>query len=184
LINIQLKMITSLAVFCGSKNGINGLYAEHAEQLGKLMAENNLRMIYGGGRNGIMGVIADAVMKHKGKVTGIIPHLLIEWESQHESITELLIAEDMHIRKKKMYELCDAAIILPGGFGTLDELFEMLTWNQLSIHDKKIFLLNSAGFFDHLIAHMDKLQQEGFLYESAKERITVLTDPGELLQHI
>jgi uncharacterized protein (TIGR00730 family) len=176
--------ITSLAVFCGSKNGVNTLYAQHAGQLGKLMAENNIKMIYGGGRNGIMGVVADAVMQHKGKVTGIIPHLLIEWETQHESITELLVADDMHIRKKKMYELCDAAIILPGGFGTLDELFEMLTWNQLSIHEKKIFILNSGGFFDHLITHIDKLQEEGFLYETAKERMTVLTDPEELFQYL
>jgi len=177
-------MISSLAVFCGSKNGTNNIYANQAEQLGQLMAENNIKMIYGGGRNGIMGVVADAVMKHHGKVTGIIPHLLIEWETQHESITELLIADDMHIRKKKMYELCDAAIILPGGFGTLDELFEMLTWNQLSIHDKRIFLLNSAGFFDHLIAHIDKLQQEGFLYETAKERITVLEEPLQLMKFL
>jgi uncharacterized protein (TIGR00730 family) len=177
-------MITSLAVFCGSKNGIDGLYAQHAGQLGKIMAENDIKMIYGGGRNGIMGVVANAVMGHHGKVTGVIPHLLIEWESQHEEITELIIADDMHIRKKKMYELCDAAIILPGGFGTLDEFFEMLTWNQLSIHDKRIFILNSAGFFDHLIAHIDKLQREGFLYEAAKDRLTVIKEPGELLHHL
>jgi uncharacterized protein (TIGR00730 family) len=176
-------MIRSLAVFCGSKEGNNSIYASHARQLGILMAANNIKMIYGGGRNGIMGMVADAVMEHKGKVTGIIPHLLIEWEHQHESISELLIAEDMHIRKKKMYELCDAAIILPGGFGTLDELFEMLTWNQLSIHDKKIFILNSAGFYDHLLSHIDRLQQEGFLYATAKERITVLSDPEELLSY-
>jgi uncharacterized protein (TIGR00730 family) len=177
-------MIFSLAVFCGSKNGIDGVYKQHAEQLGRIMAENNIKMIYGGGRNGIMGVIADSVMKAQGKVTGIIPGILLEWEAQHKEITELIIADDMHMRKKKMYELCDAAIILPGGFGTLDELFEMLTWNQLSIHDKRIFILNSAGFFDHLIAHIDKLQQEGFLYETAKDRITVLEEPSELLHHL
>ncbi|MER3499587.1 MAG: TIGR00730 family Rossman fold protein [Chitinophagaceae bacterium] len=177
-------MITSLAVFCGSKIGKKEIYAHHAEKLGKLMAEKNIQMIYGGGRNGIMGVVADAVMKKNGKVTGIIPHLLIEWETQHDSITELMIAEDMHIRKKKMYELCDAAIILPGGFGTLDELFEILTWNQLSIHDKQIFILNSAGFYDDLLRHIDKLYNEGFLYDAAKERITVLSDPVELLNYL
>jgi uncharacterized protein (TIGR00730 family) len=174
--------ITSLAVFCGSKDGIDGLYIKHAQQLGKLMAENNIRMIYGGGSSGLMGVIADAVMQNNGKVTGIIPHVLVEWERQHHGITELIVADDMHVRKKKMYELCDAAIILPGGFGTLDELFEMLTWNQLSIHDKKIFILNSAGFFDHLLAHIDRLEQQGFLYETAIERITVISDPLELFQ--
>jgi uncharacterized protein (TIGR00730 family) len=176
--------ITSLAVFCGSKNGTNDVYATHAQQLGKLMADNNLKMIYGGGSTGIMGMVADAVMQHNGKVTGIIPHILVEWEHQHRSITELIIADDMHVRKKKMYELCDAAIILPGGFGTLDELFEMLTWNQLSIHDKRIFILNSDGFFDHLLAHIDLLEKQGFLYETAKERITILSEPGELIVHI
>ena len=176
--------ITSLAVFCGSKNGIDEIYRQHAQQLGKLMAGNNIKMIYGGGRNGIMGMVADAVMKHNGKVTGIIPHVLVEWEHQHDGITELIIADDMHVRKKKMYELCDAAIILPGGFGTLDELFEMLTWNQLSIHDKRIFILNSDGFFDHLIAHIDRLEKHGFLYETAKERITVLDEPLQLVQYL
>ena len=177
-------MISSLAVFCGSKNGKGELYINHAEQLGKLMAENNIQMIYGGGRVGIMGVVADAVMNNRGKVVGVIPSVLVEWEHQHKGITELIIADDMHIRKKKMYELCDAAIILPGGFGTLDELFEMLTWNQLAIHDKRIFILNSAGFFDHLIAHINRLEAEGFLYETAKERITILNQPSDLLQHL
>lgn len=175
--------IRSLAVFCGSRNGIDGVYADHAQQLGKIMAEKNVEMIYGGGSTGIMGVVADAVMENNGKVTGIIPHILVEWEHQHRGITKLIIADDMHERKKKMYELCDAAIILPGGFGTLDEFFEMLTWNQLSIHDKKIFILNSAGFFDHLLAHIDRLEKDGFLYETAKERITVLSEPSELFQY-
>src|SRR5690348_16965437 len=111
-------MISSLAVFCGSKKGNNEIYLQHAHQLGELMGKNNIRLIYGGGSSGIMGVIADAVMEHQGEVTGIIPHLLVEWERQHTGITELIIADDMHTRKKKMYELCDAAIILPGGFGT------------------------------------------------------------------
>jgi hypothetical protein len=90
----------------------------------------------------------------------------------------------MHERKKKMYELCDAAIILPGGFGTLDELFEMLTWNQLSIHDKKIFILNSGGFYDHLLAHIARLEQHKFLYETAQERITILSDPSDLTKYL
>jgi uncharacterized protein (TIGR00730 family) len=176
--------ITSLAVFCGSRDGIDDAYVKDAQQLGKLMARNNIEMIYGGGSSGLMGIVADAVMHYNGKVTGIIPHVLVEWEVQHQGITELIIADDMHVRKKKMYERCDAAIILPGGFGTLDELFEMLTWNQLSIHDKQIFILNSGGFFDHLLAHIDRMDQQGFLYETAKERITVITEPGQLLQYL
>jgi uncharacterized protein (TIGR00730 family) len=177
-------MISSLAVFCGSKNGVADLYLRHAEELGMIMAANNIQLIYGGGKKGIMGVVADTVMNNNGKVTGVIPHVLVEWEHQHEGITELIIADDMHVRKKRMYELCDAAVILPGGFGTLDELFEMLTWNQLSIHDKKIFILNSGGFFNHLIAHISKLEAEGFLYETATERITVLSQPTELIEHL
>jgi uncharacterized protein (TIGR00730 family) len=176
--------IVSLAVFCGSKNGVDGLYAKHAQQLGKIMADHNVAMIYGGGSTGLMGIVADVVMHNHGKVTGIIPHVLVEWEHQHHGITELIVADDMHERKKKMYELCDATIILPGGFGTLDELFEMLTWNQLSIHDKKIFILNSGGFYDHLLAHIDRLEKHGFLYETAKERITVLSDPLQLEEYL
>ena len=176
--------ITSLAVFCGSRNGLDGLYEEHARQLGKIMALQNVAMIYGGGSTGLMGVVADEVMCYGGKVTGIIPHVLVEWEHQHRGITELIVADDMHERKKKMYELCDAAIILPGGFGTLDELFEMLTWNQLSIHDKRIFILNSGGFYNHLLAHVQRLEENQFLYETAKERITVLSDPSEIVIYL
>jgi uncharacterized protein (TIGR00730 family) len=174
--------IKSLAVFCGSKNGNNPLYATHAAALGKMLAQNQIKLVYGGGSVGLMGAIANAVMENGGKVTGIIPKILLAWEHQHKGITELIIADDMHVRKKKMYELCDAAIILPGGFGTLDELFEMLTWNQLSIHNKPIFILNSAGFYDHLITHIHHLEKKGFLYESADERIKFISAPEELIQ--
>jgi len=176
--------ILSLAVFCGSKNGNNPLFIEHTIQLGKLMAHNNITLIYGGGNVGIMGKIADEVMNNGGKVIGVIPRVLVEWERQHTGISELFIVDDMHIRKKKMYELCDAAIILPGGFGTLDELFEMVTWNQLSIHDKVIFILNTDGFYNHLIAHIDKMQEENFLYEAARKRVIILDKPAELTSHI
>jgi uncharacterized protein (TIGR00730 family) len=173
--------IQSLAVFCGSKSGINKIFTEHAIQLGKLLAENNITLIYGGGNVGIMASIADAVMEYGGKVIGIIPKLLLDWERQHEKITELIVADDMHIRKKTIYERCDAALVLPGGFGTLDELFEMLTWNQLSIHNKQIFILNSGGFYTHLIRHIQQMEDEYFLYASAKKRINVLDDPHEMI---
>jgi uncharacterized protein (TIGR00730 family) len=176
--------IQSLAVFCGSKKGTNPLYIAHAAQLGKLMADNNIRLIYGGGSAGIMGSIADSVMENGGKVTGIIPKILIEWEVQHHHITELIVSDDMHIRKKTLYDLCDAAIILPGGFGTLDELFEIVTWNQLSIHDKPVFILNSDGFYDHLILHIQKMREEEFLYEQAEKRIIIIDDPAELLMYV
>ncbi|MEI2739911.1 MAG: TIGR00730 family Rossman fold protein [Chitinophagaceae bacterium] len=176
--------IQSLAVFCGSKKGTNPVYTEHAEQLGKLMAENNIRLIYGGGSAGIMGSIADSVMKHGGKVTGIIPKILLEWEVQHLGISELIISDDMHERKRKLYSLCDAALILPGGFGTLDELFEIITWNQLTIHDKQIYILNSGGFYNHLIEHIRLMKKEMFLYEEAEKRITIIGDPVELLSYV
>ena len=180
----QYMAIQSLAVFCGSKKGTNPLYTEHATQLGKLMAENNIRLIYGGGSAGLMGSIADSVMLHSGGVTGIIPKILLEWEVQHTGITELIVSDDMHIRKKTLYNLCDAALILPGGFGTLDELFEMATWNQLSIHDKPVFILNSGGFYNQLIAHIRLMKEEGFLYAEAEKRITIIDDPAELLEYI
>jgi len=176
--------IHSLAVFCGSKNGNNPLYKQHTIQLGKLLAKQNITLIYGGGNVGIMGTIADEVMNNGGKVIGVIPQVLVDWERQHESISELLVVDNMHIRKKKMYDLCDAAIILPGGFGTLDELFEMVTWNQLSIHDKLIFILNSGGFYNHLIAHIRQMQEENFLYEEAQKRIIIIDSPSELIDHL
>jgi uncharacterized protein (TIGR00730 family) len=178
---MQATTIRSLAVFCGSKNGVNPLFMEHAVQLGKILVKCNTTLIYGGGSVGIMGTIADAVMDNGGKVIGVIPQVLVDWERQHTSLSELIVAEDMHTRKKKMYELCDAAIILPGGFGTLDELFEMVTWNQLSIHDKQIFILNSGGFYNHLLAHIQQMTEEKFLYEAAQKRLTVINEPADII---
>ena len=175
-----MSHIHKLGIFCGSKTGTNLLYAEHARQLGQLLAKNSVELVYGGGKKGLMGIVANSVMEQSGTVRGVIPKVLTEWEHQHDNISELLIVEDMHVRKLKMYELCDAVIILPGGFGTLDELFEVLTWNQLSIHDKKVFILNSAGFYDHLLQHMQKLSDEGFLWGEFSEQITVMKEPAEL----
>src|SRR4051812_41541369 len=164
--------IKSLAVFCGSQSGSNPLFEIHAKELGEYIGKNNITLIYGGGKKGLMGVVANAVMANGGKVTGIIPEILIGWEHQHTGISDLQIVADMHARKKIMYDLCDAAIILPGGNGTLDEMFEMLTWNTLKIHDKKIILLNLAGFYDHLINHLKHMQKCNFLYEDWDKRIT------------
>lgn len=179
MLGIYFNMIQSLAVFCGSKSGHNPIYTKHAAQLGQILAKNNITLIYGGGGKGIMKTIADHVMENGGTVIGVIPKILIDWEHQHKNITKLIITDDMHSRKKTMYEMCDAALVLPGGLGTLDELFEMTTWNQLSIHDKKIFILNSSGFFDHLIQHITQLEKNGFLYESAEKRIKYLNNPTE-----
>ena len=176
--------IQSLAVFCGSKNGNDPIYLQHAIEVGELLAEHKVTLIYGGGNVGIMGKLADTVMANGGKVIGIIPKALLEWERQHGNITELIVSDDMHARKKSLYEKCDAALILPGGYGTMDELFEILTWNQLMLHDKKVFILNSAGFYDHVIAHINRLEEQGFLYKSAKEKVTILDDPQQLVQYL
>lgn len=173
--------IKSIAVFCGSKTGVNPLFAQHAVALGKLLAENKINLIYGGANVGIMGIIADAAMQNGGTVVGIIPKILVDWERKHDAISELIITEDMHDRKKIIYSRCDAVIILPGGFGTLDELFETITWNQLSIHDKHIFILNSGGFYKHLIQHIEEMKKENFLYSEAIENLTVLNEPSELI---
>jgi uncharacterized protein (TIGR00730 family) len=180
----RMRKINKIAIFCGSKTGSNPVYAQHAKELGGILAAHKIDLVYGGGRNGLMGVAADAVMGGGGIVRGVIPQVLMAWEHQHENISELEVVEDMHVRKRRMYELCDGAVFLPGGFGTLDELFEMLTWNQLSIHDKEIFILNSDGFYDHLLAHLGFLASESFLYGDLNEKFTVLSHPQDLLAHL
>jgi uncharacterized protein (TIGR00730 family) len=176
--------IQSLAVFCGSKTGVNQVYMKQATDLGEILAKNNVAIIYGGGKKGLMGCIADTALQFGGIVRGVMPKMLANREHQHNMLTELLIVEDMHQRKRKLYELCDAALILPGGFGTLDEMFEIITWNQLSIHDKRIFILNSGGFYDHLLNHLHQLKAEGFLYSDVEESITVLSQPADIIAYL
>lgn len=177
-------MWKSVAVFCGSRSGKNLLFAKHANKIGELLAQYNIQLIYGGGRNGLMGIVADAVLKNNGKAVGVIPSLLSEKEHQHDSLTKLHVVETMHERKKIMYELSDAAIVLPGGYGTLDEMFEMITWNQLNIHNKKIVLMNSDGYYDNLIAHLNNMQSENFLYNDWKESLVIVKDPQALISLI
>jgi uncharacterized protein (TIGR00730 family) len=179
-----MNKINKLAVFCGSKTGNKDQYKQHAYELATIMAEHKIELVYGGGKKGIMGIVADTVMNKGGIVRGVIPQILVGWEHQHEGLSELFVVDDMHVRKRKMYELCDGVMILPGGFGTLDELFETLTWNQLSIHDKKVFILNTAGFYDRLLDHLQFLNEEGFLWEDLAGLMVVLNEPKELLNHL
>ena len=172
----------SMAVFCGSKTGNNILFETHATQLGYLLAENNITLIYGGGNKGLMGTVANAVLAKGGRVTGIIPTVLTGREHQHEGITELIVVESMHVRKRMLYEKCDAAVVLPGGYGTLDELFEMLTWNQLSIHDKHIYILNTDGFYDGLLIHINNMLAAGFLYTDLTKTFTVVSKPEDIFK--
>jgi predicted Rossmann-fold nucleotide-binding protein len=161
--NSVMSTIKKLAIFCGSKSGTNVLYQQQAKELAVILADKKVELIYGGGKNGLMGVVADTMMEAGGIVRGVIPQVLKGWEAQHDNISELFVVDDMHIRKKKLYELC-----------------EILTWNQLFIHDKKIFLLNSGGFYNHLIAHITQCSKEGFLYGNIEEVMTVLSEAGEL----
>ena len=157
----------NIAVFCGSKNGNNSIFAEHAQQLGHLLAEHNLGLVYGGGNVGLMGAIANAVLEKGGKVTGVIPKILVEQERQHMQLTELKVVEDMHTRKKMMYELCDAAIVLPGGNGTMDELFEALTLIQTNKINKRPVVLIGSEYWTGLIEWIKNvmLKQENNISE-------------------
>ena len=174
--------IQTVAVFCGSKDGLAPQFLQEASAFGNLLGAAGMNLVYGGGNKGLMGAVANGAMAAGVKVIGVIPELLLAWEHQHEGITELHVVADMHVRKKMMYELCDAALIMPGGNGTLDELFEMLTWNTLKIHDKKIILLNCNGFYDNLMAHMRTMQAQGFLYENVEHRLMVAGNAEEAMQ--
>lgn len=172
--------IKNLTVFCGSKPGNDPLFLKHAEILGKLLAQHNINLVYGGGNKGIMGVLANAALDNGGKVIGIMPTILAIPEHAHPNLTEMYEVKDMHTRKKLLYEKGDAALILAGGFGTMDEFFEMLTWNQLNIHNKKIYILNSNGFYNHLIELINKMESENFLYHKVSDKLIVLNTPDEL----
>ena len=165
--------IKALTVFCGSKSGNNPSFLSAAASLGNLLAQENIELVYGGGNKGLMGAVANGCLDQGGKVIGIMPKLLLEWEAQHTGLTELVITENMHDRKKILYEKGDAGLVLPGGMGTLDELFEMLTWNNLKIHNKKVFILNIEGYYDALIQLLENMDTNGFMYDNWKDRIIV-----------
>lgn len=172
----------SITVFCGSKMGIDPAFEVKAIAIGKLLASHHIQLVYGGGNNGLMGAIANSCLANNGKVIGIIPKVLLEWEAQHKGLTELIVTEDMHARKLQLYDRGDMALVLPGGMGTLDELFEMLVWNNLKIHDKKIIIYNYNGFYDALLSMMETMETAGFLYEKDRYRLIVCTSLEEINQ--
>jgi len=153
-----------LCVYCGSNAGATPVYAEKAVALGNRLAHDGLRLIYGGGNVGLMGILADAVLAAGGEVTGVIPGQLVEWEVAHQGLTELIVVESMHQRKQRMFERADGFIALPGGFGTLDEMFEMLTWRQLGLGHKPCAFLDVDGFWQPLMAMLDRMVSERFLH--------------------
>jgi uncharacterized protein (TIGR00730 family) len=156
-------MIKSIAVFCASSLGNTPIFEETARQLGKMLAEKQITLVYGGGKLGLMGVVADSVMEYGGQVIGVIPRFLSTKEVAHAGITELIKVDTMHERKLKMSDLCEGVIVLPGGFGTLDELAEMLTWAQLGLHQKPIGILNIDGYYDPLDQLFRAMETNGLL---------------------
>ncbi len=172
---------TSLCVYCGSSTGNDGAYLAAARRLGTLMAEHGIRLIYGGARIGLMGALADAVLAGGGHVIGIIPSHLDSREVGHRGIGELLIVESMHMRKNMMFELADAFAVLPGGLGTLDETFEMVTWRQLRLHDKPILLVDIHDYWKPLLALIDYVIERGFARPAVKRLFTVVQSVDEVI---
>lgn len=172
----------SIAVFCGSSMGNSPLFPVATEQLGALMGANGIRLIYGGAQVGLMGVIADAVLKTGGEAIGVLPGFLGSKEIAHHGLTELLMVDSMHERKQKMSELCDGVITLPGGYGTMEELFEFITWAQLGLHSKPIGLLNVDGYYDALVKLVDDMVRFELLKPINRDMLLISSDPKELLQ--
>jgi uncharacterized protein (TIGR00730 family) len=177
-------MSKTILVYCGSSKGYNPVYEEEAKALMQAFKKYDCKLIFGAGSVGIMGVLADEYLRLGGHVIGVIPSFMEPWEVKHKGIQECYVTETMHSRKQKMAELADGVIALPGGFGTLDELFEMLTWKQLDLHQMPISILNTNGYFDHLIAQLQHMVNEGFLKSPNLEALQVETNPETLVDYI
>ncbi len=171
-----------ICVYCGSNTGTRPDYAEAAKNLAEVLVRRDLELVYGGAAKGIMGVIADTVLEHGGTAHGVIPKLLEEKEIAHGGLTQLHVVASMHERKSMMAELSDGFIALPGGFGTLEEIIEILTWGQLQFHDKPCGVLNVSGYFDHLMAYLDHAEREGFLRAENRQMLLQDTDPAGLIR--
>lgn len=176
--------IRRIAVYCAANEGISPLYAEIATRVGRLLASNNCGIIYGGGSVGLMGFISRAALSEKAEVIGIIPKFLKADEEADYGISELITVETMHERKTQMAELADAFLVLPGGFGTLDEMIEIITWNQLNLINKPVCLLNACGYYDHLLKHFKHAESEGFLRKDERELFKVTDDPEEAVRYL
>ncbi|GAB3126564.1 LOG family protein [Novispirillum itersonii] len=174
--------LRSLCVFCGASPGALPAYADEAAALGRAMAENGVRLVYGGGGIGIMGVVARAVLAHGGEVVGIIPEHLQTAEIALDGLTELHVVPDMHTRKRMMFERSDAIAVLPGGFGTLDETFEILTWKQLNLHAKPVIVVNTAGYWDGLLTFCRSMLEAGFIREKHLGMFSVVDSAPQALQ--
>jgi hypothetical protein len=157
------SLVRNIAVFCAAAEGARPEYRAAAQELGRALAGGGLGLIYGGAKIGLMGAVADATLAAGGTVVGVIPHVLIDKEIAHDGLTELHVVDTMHTRKRLMGEKADAFLILPGGFGTFEELFEVLAWQTLNLHNKPVVLLNTAGFYDPMLAFLEHCEREGML---------------------
>jgi uncharacterized protein (TIGR00730 family) len=173
-----MKRIT---VFCGSSFGTDEIYKQQATLLGETLAKQDIELVYGGANVGLMGAVADGVLNNGGKVIGVLPNFLRSKEIAHLGLTELILVESMHERKTKMNDLCDGVIALPGGFGTLEELFEMVTWAQLGLHKKPIAILNINGFYDSLIQLTEVMVSKGLLKDVNQQMLLVSDNIDDLL---
>ena len=173
--------MNSICVFCGSSSGANGIYEESARATGKALVRAGLRLVYGGGRVGLMGVLADEVLAAGGQVTGVMPRALVEREIAHRGVTDLRVVETMHERKELMADLADAFIALPGGAGTLEEIFEQWTWSQLGIHAKPCGFINVNGYFTPLLVMVEHMVAEGFMAPALASMLTIENEPERLL---
>jgi len=179
-----MRSFQRICVFCGTNAGSRPEYGAAARELGKLLVQEDIELVYGGASVGIMGELADAVHEHGGHVTGIIPQQLMKKEAGHTGIPDLIVVASMHQRKSQMADMSDGFIALPGGIGTMEGFFEILTWGQLGIHRKPSGLLNVAGYFDELIKFLDHAVVEGFLTEEHRATILVESDPKKLLKRV
>ncbi len=171
-----------IAVFCGSSIGFNPVYAKDANKLGNYFAKNNIGLVYGGGKIGMMGVLADAILKENGEVIGVIPNLLRHEEVAHTTITQMIITKKMSKRKVRISKMVDGYIALAGGFGTLDEIFEALTLGQLGIENKPVGILNTNGFFDYTLKQLDVMVNEGFLKQPNRDMLLVSNSIPDLIE--
>lgn len=171
----------SLCVFCGSKKGDRPIYADAARQLGAELVKRNIRLVFGAGHIGLMGILADTVLQGGGEAIGVIPTALVERELAHQQLTELRVVANMHERKAVMFDLSDAFLALPGGVGTLEELFEIVTWAQLGMHQKPVGLVNVAGFFTPLLANLNHMVKEGFVKQKHRNLLRAADDPIAVL---
>ena len=174
----------AIAVYCGANAGADPVYAEGARALARALVDQQLALVFGGGHVGLMGIIADEVLRLGGQVSGVIPQQLVERELAHPGLTRLFVVKDMHERKAMMAQLGDGFVAMPGGMGTFEELFEMLTWSQLGIHSKPVGLFNVAGFYDQLVGFMEHVKEQGFIRPQHADLMMVESSAERLVQRL